>query len=479
MRKTSFIVIVAILLASLFAPVPATEAASRPKCTITGTAGNDVLTGTNGNDVICGLGGNDTINGLGGNDVIIGGPGNDVLSGGNGKDILHGNDGKDTLLGGEGNDTLAGGSGVDNVQPGTGQNQCLVDRADRLVGKCTRDVAKPTINRSRSAELSFNAGDRLLLTVNIADESSVESTTARVIPPSGVAMDWCPNALTLIAGDMFRGTYAWECDTAINAEGGRYVLRIDAQDALGNIIRSFDVPFSIIAYDRINDEAGPVFTWDTAQERVVVAGTTADIRWQVEDPSGIGTIYAQIGGPNGWTSWCDGITADQIDGDRFGGTYGSRCEIPANVPNTTYTLFVWGTDVFGNATYLGYEQIPFDVAGGSDDTQGPLFDTVQIEQSDDSRTIRVQWRVTDATGVEGSGVYIAAENGNFVDFLGNPFADFASATRIVGTAQDGIYEQLVTMSESAPAGRYVVWLSNRDLLDNGGWYPTEVVFDVR
>jgi hypothetical protein len=87
--------------------------------------------------------------------------------------------------------------------------------------------------------------------------------------------------------------------------------------------------------------------------------------------------------------------------------------------------------------------------------------------------------LTDATGVAGSGVYIAAENGNFVDFLGNPFADIAFGSRIDGTAQDGIYEQIVTMSESAPAGRYVVWLGNRDLNDNGGWYPTEVSFDVR
>ena len=479
MRKTSFIVIVAILLVSLFASVPASEAASRPTCTITGTSGNDVLTGTNGNDVICGLGGNDTINGLGGNDIIIGGPGNDVLSGGNGKDILHGNDGKDTLLGAEGNDTLAGGSGGDSIQPGSGKNQCLEDRADRVVGKCTRDVAKPTITRSRSAEASFNAGDRLVLTVDIADESSVESTIARVIQPSGVVMDWCPQAMTLIAGDMFRGTYALECDTAINAEGGRYVLRIDAQDSLGNTIRSFDVPFTVVAYDRINDEAGPVITWDTAQERVVVAGTTADIRWQVEEPSGIGTIYAMIGGPNGWSNWCAGHIADQIDGDRFGGTFGYRCQIPANAPNTTYSLFVWGTDVFGNATFLGTQTIDFDVTGGSDDTQGPLFDTVRVEQSDDTRTIRVQWRLTDATGVEGSGVYIAAENGYFVDFLGDPFASLAFATRIDGTAQDGIYEQIVTMNESAPTGRYTVWLGNRDLLDNGGWYPTEVSFDVR
>jgi hypothetical protein len=439
MQKNSFIVIVAILLVSLFAAVPSTEAAPRPKCTITGTARNDILTGTNGNDVICGLAGNDTINGLGGNDIIIGGPGNDVLTGGNGKDILHGNDGKDTLLGAEGNDTLAGGSGADSIQPGSGKNHCLEDRADRVVGKCTRDTSIPTITRSRSAELTFNAGDRLVLTVDIADESSVESTTARVIQPSGVVMDWCPQAMTLINGDMYRGTYAMECDTAINAEGGRYVLRIDAQDALGNILRSFDVPFTVVAYDRINDEAGPVFTWDTAQKRVVIAGTTADIRWQVEEPSGIGTIYAMIGGPNGWSNWCDGHIADQIDGDRFGGTFGYRCRIPANAPNTTYALFVWGTDVFGNATFLGTKTIDFDVTGGSDDTQGPQFEIMRFEQSENTRTIRVRWRLTDASGVEGSGVYITSENGDSNDFLGNPFADFAFATRIDGTAQYGIY----------------------------------------
>ncbi len=479
MRKTSLLAALGVILAAFLLNIPSTQAASRPACTITGTSGNDVLTGTNGNDVICGLAGHDTINGLGGNDIIIGGPGNDVLSGGSGKDILHGNDGRDILRGAEGNDTLAGGTGGDSIQPGSGKNQCLEDRTDRVVGTCTRDVAKPTITRSRAAEATFNAGERIVLTVDIADESSVESTTARVIQPSGVGMDWCPTALTLVSGDMFRGTYVMECDTARNAEGGRYVLRIDAQDSLGNTIRSFDVPFTVIAYDRTDDGAGPIFTWDTAQERVVRAGTTAEFRWNVEEPSGFATIYAKIGGPNGWASWCDGLIAEQIDGDRYGGTFGYRCQIPANAPNTTYSLFVWGTDVFGNATYLGTEQIPFAVTGGSDDTQGPLFDTVRIDQSDDTRTIRVQWRLTDATGVEGSGAYMAAENGNFVDVLGNPFASFGVATRIDGTAQDGIYEQIITMSESAPAGRYVVWLSNRDLLDNGGWYPTEISFDVR
>lgn len=78
-------------------------AIERP-CTITGTAGNDVLHGTSGSDVICGLSGDDTLQGMGGNDILRGG------------------DGKDQLLGGQGNDDLDGGAGKDkcNQQQGTG-----------------------------------------------------------------------------------------------------------------------------------------------------------------------------------------------------------------------------------------------------------------------------------------------------------------------------------------------------------------------
>jgi Ca2+-binding RTX toxin-like protein len=48
-------------------------------CTVSGTAGADVLTGTSRADLICGLGGDDTITGLGGDDVVVGGPGTDTV----------------------------------------------------------------------------------------------------------------------------------------------------------------------------------------------------------------------------------------------------------------------------------------------------------------------------------------------------------------------------------------------------------------
>jgi predicted outer membrane repeat protein len=72
-------------------------------CTMTGTAGADVLVGGPGVDVLCGLGGRN---------VLIGGPGADHLIGGDGPDLLVGGPGLDVLDGGDGTDLcIQGGTG--------------------------------------------------------------------------------------------------------------------------------------------------------------------------------------------------------------------------------------------------------------------------------------------------------------------------------------------------------------------------------
>ena len=142
--------IMAILFASvaLFATGRVRAATHRvhalPACTITGTAGNDILFGTNHRDVICGLGGNDILDGLGGNDVLIGGPGNDTLNGGNGNDVLYGGDGADKLQGDQGRDVMYGGAGkdrfwawdgfADRIYGGPNYDHAFNDKLDYLVG---------------------------------------------------------------------------------------------------------------------------------------------------------------------------------------------------------------------------------------------------------------------------------------------------------------------------------------------------------
>lgn len=91
------------------------EAARR--CTITGTAGPDVLAGTPRQDVICGLGGGDVIRAGAGNDLVYGGTGDDVVYGGGGKDVVFGGSGSDTFFTVDGaRDFLDGGPDRDRAR---------------------------------------------------------------------------------------------------------------------------------------------------------------------------------------------------------------------------------------------------------------------------------------------------------------------------------------------------------------------------
>jgi hypothetical protein len=77
-------------------------------CTITGTAGDDVLVGTAGDDVICAGAGNDVIRAGSGDDTVFADDGDDTVQGGPGDDTLYGDAGRDTVDGGPGEDVLAG-----------------------------------------------------------------------------------------------------------------------------------------------------------------------------------------------------------------------------------------------------------------------------------------------------------------------------------------------------------------------------------
>jgi uncharacterized delta-60 repeat protein len=102
-------------------------------CTITGTAGNDVIHGTPGRDIICAGRGDDLIYARGGDDVVYGGRGADRLRGGAGDDVLHGGRGADRLRGRAGDDVLHGGRGRDHLFGGIGSDVLRGGpRADRL-----------------------------------------------------------------------------------------------------------------------------------------------------------------------------------------------------------------------------------------------------------------------------------------------------------------------------------------------------------
>ncbi len=111
----------------------AERAASGPVCTVTGSAGDDVLIGTAGDDVLCGRGGDDRLLGRGGDDILRGGRGGDRLRGGFGADRLRGGRGPDRLYGGYGPDRLYGGYGDDVLRGGPGPDRLRGGPGDDLL----------------------------------------------------------------------------------------------------------------------------------------------------------------------------------------------------------------------------------------------------------------------------------------------------------------------------------------------------------
>ena len=108
---------------------------TRYECTVTGTAGDDVLEGTRLDDVLCGLGGDDVIAGARGSDVVLAGAGDDVLIGGPGEDRLYGGSGEDRLQARDGSrDLLDGGPGRDRAEAGR------LDRSAR-----TESISDPVV----------------------------------------------------------------------------------------------------------------------------------------------------------------------------------------------------------------------------------------------------------------------------------------------------------------------------------------------
>jgi hypothetical protein len=143
----------------LSAGKPATPAAPRADCTITGTDGDDRLVGTSGNDVICGLGGDDRIRGRAGNDRILAGAGRDRVSGGKGSDRIYGGRGDDVLRGQTGNDRIVGQKGKDRLYGNRGRDSMSSRdkrRREWVFGGAGRDRAKiDRGDRARSIERLF------------------------------------------------------------------------------------------------------------------------------------------------------------------------------------------------------------------------------------------------------------------------------------------------------------------------------------
>jgi hypothetical protein len=484
MRFFNIMAVLCVSMISVFlVPVSSVAAApstpNTPKCTIKGTNRSEVLRGTPRNDVICGFGGNDTIMGMGGNDIVMGGAGNDIIDGGVGNDLLLGDDGTDTLIGGVGNDALVGGIGRDRLNGGAGKNHCVIDGVDGVVGSCPIDQIAPQLSLVDWPQIPVVAGNTLRFTWSAFDSTGIVRTSAEIIGTNGQRADWCaPLPDNRVSGDEFTGIYAVNCVIPTTVTPQRYNVTLSAEDYFGN--RITELFGSFLVTNRAVDNTAPQIGIVAIPEMEVMAGTTLTLNWDATDESGVASTYMNIGGPNGWiTNWCGfGILGERVSGDEFAGTYRVNCAIPANAVNQRYDVYIGAQDNLGNSSQA--QQISFRVVNGATDAEAPVISDLGATDTIRGAQSVIRWRAQDETAVRGAIAWVAYGDYNFADNTGRGYVSYGTgAILISGTAQDGIYEQKVTVRDDAPAGRYTLWMRAADTLGNSTLTQTKVEFMVR
>ena len=203
----------------------------------------------------------------------------------------------------------------------------------------------------------------------------------------------------------------------------------------------------------------------------VTAGNTITFQWTVTDPDGVEVTTARVGGPPGWVTWCPfPMLGTRISGDERSGTYRASCDVPANAPNTTYTVFFLGTETV---------QRDFVVTGGSTDTDEPTISNLSAPATASlGDSITITWRAADPSGVKYSFVWFA--NGGFASGNGVSVVDYGDygVTRLSGDEFDGVYSQTVRFRDDSPTGTYTLWVSRADLPGNKVFDDTPVRITV-
>jgi hypothetical protein len=376
--------------------------------------------------------------------VLRGTNGADVICGLSGNDIIQGLGGNDVLIGGAGNDTLDGGIGHDRIDAGDGH--------DRLLGGTGDDT------------LSGDVGNDV-----------IEGGTGDDVLNGGRGND------QLNAGNG---------DDALTGGSDRDRL----QPGTGDNYCATDPADTTVGRCRA-DTTAPVFA-PMALTRSVSAGETAVFEWVVEDESPINLSWMFIGGASGWISeWC-GFPAiatevrqvsspnSPLNSTRFRVT----CPIPANAVNGEYMLELHASDIFGNGEASQYNTTPtriiLMVSNGAADADAPALSQVTVSAPESPRTapLTVSWRVDDATGISGTGVWLALNGYSFADARDGAYQAYNPSVGVVIPSDSGVamqYTQEITWNAHAPAGTYTVWVSVRDTLGNRNFVQTNVTVTLR
>lgn len=220
------------------------------------------------------------------------------------------------------------------------------------------------------------------------------------------------------------------------------------------------------------DSSGPTIT-DVQVPATVAAGTQITVAWRVTDPSTVTGSYLLVRsetwnsqGRQGWVSWCFGASARLVSGDERDGVYAVTCEVPANVINDTFTVWVGAHDALGNGTWPE-GTTSFATVGGSDDRDPPTVSDVMFASTvRPGDVLSIAVRAQDVSGVASIGFLLRGGEPQFASIWGA-----GPMETISGDARDGVFRVDVEIPPGVSPGSYDVWLFASDEVGNA-WYSS-------
>jgi hypothetical protein len=333
------------------------------ECTITGTAGADILTGTNGKDVICGLGGNDLIQGGSGNDLIYAGAGNDKILGGDGNDTIFGQGqgdfisgqaGNDKLDGGDGSDMLSGGAGRDTLIVNQGQDTCGWDRLDVMKGNCKLDKKSPFISAIGPTVQKVQAGATAYFRWRTTDSSGIEDSWLNIGGASGWVTKWCGFVVASqrVDGTPKDGTYLAKCDIPKTAPNLVYSVFLTSRDKMGNVATS-DSAITFEVFGGSQDITAPSFEPVSVPLRIE-PGSSFEVTWRSTDETDVAysALYflpVDASFNNGFVTYISAQGGSTLlAGDEKDGVYSQTFFVNPDTPDAVFTMWATLSDSLGN-----------------------------------------------------------------------------------------------------------------------------------
>ncbi len=381
--KTLTLIIVAAFVMQVLASPALAVSSKTSECTITGTAGADILTGTDRNDVICGLGGNDLIQGGSGNDLIYAGAGNDKILGGDGNDTIFGQGqgdfvsgqaGNDKLDGGDGNDMLSGGAGRDTLIVNQGRDTCGWDRLDVMKGNCNLDKKAPVIAAIGPKVQQVQAGTTAYFRWRATDSSGIEDSWLNIGGASGWVTKWCGFVVASqrVDGTPKDGTYLAKCDIPKTAPNLVYSVFLSSSDKMGNVATS-DSAITFEVFGGSQDVTSPSFE-PISVPLSVEPGSSFEVTWKSTDETDVAycALYflpVDASFNNGFISYISAEgPAQLIEGNEKTGVYKQTFFVNPDTPGAVFTMWATLSDSLGNKT--------FEATGGSIEVQKKLLPTL-------------------------------------------------------------------------------------------------------